>query len=136
MTRHYDEPVQVERGWLQTPTGGEGPTHLLWRGRLYRVRDVLGHWVETGAWWRSQTIRALHDGAAPLSEGKRAGSSVAVVDTASDTAFDTMLDTGWEAAERQVWRVEAQAGRSASAIVLDLALDTATGQWTVVRTHD
>ena len=121
MTRHYDEPAQVECGWVET-AGAEGPAHLLWRGRLYRVRDVLAHWVETGAWWQSTAIRSLHDGAVPESE--HPGSSA------------LLLDTGWDPAEREVWRVEAQAGRSAPIIVLDVALDTATGQWRVVRSHD
>ena len=130
MTRHYDEPAQVERGWLETSTAAtstgamESPTHILWRNRLYRVRDVLAHWVETGAWWRSSTIRSLHDGAVPTTgAGEQAGSV-------------TVVDTGWDAGEREVWRVEAQAGRSAPVIVLDLALDSATGQWQVLRTHD
>jgi hypothetical protein len=125
MTRHYDEPAQVERGWLETSTAAtESPTHILWRNRLYRVRDVLAHWAETGAWWRSSTIRSLHDGAVPTTgAGERAGSG-------------TVVDTGWDAGEREVWRLEAQAGRSAPVIVLDLALESATGQWRVLRTHD
>jgi hypothetical protein len=125
MTRHYDEPAQVERGWLETSTSPtESPSHILWRNRLYRVRDVLAHWVETGAWWRSSTVRLLHDGAVPTTgAGERAGSV-------------TVVDTGWDAGEREVWRLEAQAGRSAPVIVLDLALDSATGQWRVLRTHD
>jgi len=44
--RRYDDPVEVRRG--QT----EGPDQFLWRGRLWKVRAVLAHWVETGPWWQ------------------------------------------------------------------------------------
>jgi Family of unknown function (DUF6504) len=44
--RQYDDPVEVRRG--QT----EGPDQFLWRGRLWKVRAVLAHWVETGPWWQ------------------------------------------------------------------------------------
>ncbi len=47
MTRRYDDTVQVRRR-------DEAPAEFLWRGRLYVVRDVLSHWVETDAWWRTQ----------------------------------------------------------------------------------
>lgn len=43
--RSYGDPVQVRRG-------ADAPDQFLWRGRLYVVRDVLAHWVETGCWWR------------------------------------------------------------------------------------
>jgi hypothetical protein len=131
MTRHYNEFAQVERGWLETSTGGtEGPTHILWRNRLYRVRDVLARWVETGAWWRSSTIRSLHDGAIPPT------SAISTTGADERAGSVTVVDTGWDAGEREVWRLEAQAGRSAPVIVFDLALDSATGQWQVLRTHD
>ena len=48
--RLYDDPVEVRRGET------EGPDQFLWRGRLWKVRAVLAHWVETGPWW--QTARA------------------------------------------------------------------------------
>jgi Family of unknown function (DUF6504) len=150
MTRHYDELAQVECGWA----GTAGPAHILWRGRLYRVRDVLAHWVETGAWWRSTAIRSLHDGTVggpDRAESSAVSSAVSpavssavspamspAVSSAVSPAMSSaiLLDTGWDAAEREVWRVEAQAGRSAPLVVLDVALDTATGQWRVVRSHD
>jgi hypothetical protein len=28
------------------------PEAFRWRGRRYVVTEVLGHWVEVGAWWR------------------------------------------------------------------------------------
>jgi hypothetical protein len=47
--RQYIEPVEVRRGRVG---GVEGPAQFLWRDRLYLVRDVLGCWVESTAWWR------------------------------------------------------------------------------------
>lgn len=46
--RRYDDPVEVRRG------AGEGPDQFLWRGRLWKVRSVLAHWVETRAWWEDK----------------------------------------------------------------------------------
>jgi len=46
MTRRYDDPVEVRRR-------DEDPAEFLWQGRFYAVREVLAHWVETGAWWRT-----------------------------------------------------------------------------------
>lgn len=43
--RKYDDPVDVRRG------AAESPEQFLWRGRLWQVRQVVGHWVETGNWW-------------------------------------------------------------------------------------
>ena len=37
----------------------EEPTQFLWRGRLWQVRGVVGHWVETGPWWQSTGVRAV-----------------------------------------------------------------------------
>lgn len=34
-----------------TPLPEDGPQQFLWRGRLWQVREVLAHWMETGAWW-------------------------------------------------------------------------------------
>ncbi|WP_203335231.1 DUF6504 family protein [Nocardioides limicola] len=44
--RKYDDPVDVRRG-------GDGPEQFLWHGRLWKVREVIAHWVETGAWWQA-----------------------------------------------------------------------------------
>ncbi len=45
--RRYDDPVEV-----RTEAGAD-PDQFLWRGRLWQVREVVAHWVETGAWWRT-----------------------------------------------------------------------------------
>ena len=44
--RQYDDPVEVRRG------EAEDPDQFLWRGRLWKVRAVVAHWVETGPWWQ------------------------------------------------------------------------------------
>ncbi|WP_036196298.1 DUF6504 family protein [Nocardioides aequoreus] len=46
--RRYDDPVEVRTG------SGADPDQFLWRGRLWQVREVVAHWVETGAWWRHE----------------------------------------------------------------------------------
>lgn len=43
--RQYDDPVEVRRG------DREQPEQFLWRGRLWKVRAVVAHWVETTPWW-------------------------------------------------------------------------------------
>ncbi|PKH44427.1 hypothetical protein SAMN05192575_10265 [Nocardioides alpinus] len=45
--RQYDDPVEVRRG------EAEDPDQFLWRGRLWKVRGVVAHWVETGPWWQA-----------------------------------------------------------------------------------
>ena len=58
--RRYDDPVEVRKGWVSGPGHvGEGPEQFLWRGRLWQVRAVLAHWVETGSWWQSTGARAV-----------------------------------------------------------------------------
>ena len=47
--RRYDDPVEVRKG------ADEDPEQFLWRGRLWQVREVVAHWVETGAWWARRT---------------------------------------------------------------------------------
>ena len=57
--RLYDDPVEVRRGET------EGPEVFLWRGRLWKVRAVLAHWVPTGAdraereLWRVEAGRGI-----------------------------------------------------------------------------
>lgn len=45
--RQYDDPVEVRRGEAQDPD------QFLWRGRLWKVRAVVAHWVETAPWWQT-----------------------------------------------------------------------------------
>ena len=50
--RHYDDSVEVRRG------EADRPEQFLWHGRLWKVRAVHAHWVETGPWWQSSGVRS------------------------------------------------------------------------------
>lgn len=113
--RRYDDPVEVRRGLV---TGVEGPEQFLWRGRLWKVRAVVAHWVETAPWWQSSGVRAV------------VGS--AEVGTASGPAGDLLV-------ERELWRVEAGRGAGPGADgggVFDLSFDWSDGRWQLVGCAD
>lgn len=110
--RRYDDPVEVRRGLVDGELGPvEGPDQFLWRGRLWKVRDVVAHWVETGPWWQGS--------------GSGAGSGTG--------AAPELL------AEREVWRVEAARGMAATGSgrgVFDLVFDWSRGSWQLSRCLD
>jgi hypothetical protein len=137
--RRYADPVEVRQGILDqsTDTGSspspEGPEQFLWRGRLWTVRAVLAHWVETGPWWQSVGARAV------------SGAESA----ATESAPGARIPLGDLLTERELWRVEAGRGRpgasspAASADprdpvsgVFDLSFDWADGRWTLVGCVD
>ena len=62
--RLYDDPVEVRRG--DAGAFGEGPEQFLWHGRLWKVRSVLAHRVETARW--QSASEAGPAGADPLVE--------------------------------------------------------------------
>ena len=108
--RQYDDPVEVRRG------DAEDPDQFLWRGRLWKVRAVVAHWVETGPWWQGSGTTSGAGGAA-----------------------------GDLVAERELWRVEAgrgiqggrqQAGDQQSYGVFDLSFDWTDGRWQLVGCLD
>ena len=118
--RRYDDPVEVRKG------ADEDPDQFLWRGRLWQVREVVAHWVETGAWW------ARRSAAAPAAPGAD--------QTLGSAAVDTDL-----LREREVWRVAAARGRVAAAQspehdpgfgVFDLVFSWSEGSWQLVRAMD
>ncbi len=123
MTRGYDDTVQVRT------TPADDPAQFLWRGRLYVVREVLGRWRERQAWWARPRALAVHgvgeSGAvvgAGVADGARAGVGLAEVN-----------------ADREVWRVEASAGRMAGAGVYDLCretVDPSLPTWRLMRVSD
>ena len=104
--RRYDDPVEVRKG-------GDAPEQFLWRGRLWKVRDVLAHWVETGPWWQSGGVRAVIG-------SDESGAPVPATDLL---------------AERELWRVEAGVGPLTSG-VFDLSYDWADGHWQLVGCAD
>ncbi len=119
--RRYDDPVEVRKG-LVAGAGGlvEAPEQFLWRGGLWKVVDVVAHWVETGPWWQSAGVAALL--------GDESG-------TTPDAASTSDL-----LAEREVWRVEAGRGAVPQGAercgVFDLAFDWAQGGWLLTRCAD
>jgi len=121
--RRYDDPVEVRRGMVPGPGGSqEGPEQFLWRGRLWKVGDVLAHWVETGPWWQSRGAEAVH-GTEGLDEAGTGGG----------VGLAAPVDL---LAEREVWRVEAGAGAAAGSGLYDLCFDWTTGGWTLARVLD
>ena len=81
---------------MLTVTAVDGvPQRLRWRDRTYNVELVLGHWVESGAWWTSVARRVGVRTAerTPLSctvwrvEARGAAGSI-VVDLAHDEDVD------------------------------------------------
>ena len=105
MVRRYDEVIEVRE------TSTSGPALFLWRGRVYAVRSILGHWRERRAWWlEGATARLLGLDPVPASwEEPMSEAEVAVADVL----------------EREIWRVEAGAGRSDTVGVYDLGRDVA-----------
>lgn len=117
--RRYDDPVEVRKGWIGSPGAGvEGPEQFLWRGRLWQVRAVLAHWVETGPWWQSPGARAVVG-----SDEPRTGPAGAAV------VPDLLV-------ERELWRVEARRGRENGGGVFDLSFDWTAGSWQLVGCTD
>src|SRR6201991_2686720 len=102
--RTHADPVEVCQGLLDEDAQGlgaqsasEGPQQFLWRGRLWKVRAVLAHWVETGPWWQSTGVRA----------------AIGSEDAASETVRRGPIPIGDLLTERELWRVEAGRGRIA-----------------------
>ncbi|MCF6377317.1 DUF6504 family protein [Nocardioides KLBMP 9356] len=109
--RQYDDPVEVRRG------EAEDPDQFLWRGRLWKVRAVVAHWVEAGAWRpAASTSEPGGTGTAEREMWRvEAGRGLRVADA------DTDGHSG---------------GHSASHGVFDLSLDWADGRWQLVGSQD
>jgi hypothetical protein len=112
--RPYDDQVEVRKGPADRLVDGidEGPEQFLWRGRLWQVREVIAHWMETGAWWICKE--------AMVASGGRLGREP----------------------HREVWRVAAARGRAVAAVddpgfgVFDLTFDARAGRWCLAGTLD
>ncbi|MGZ4613339.1 MAG: DUF6504 family protein [Kineosporiaceae bacterium] len=130
--RRYADPVDV-----RTDSGEEAqaPTAFLWRGRLYVVRAVLGHWRERRSWWSSAAARMVHG------EG---GAEPAAVEVPDDVHAGAGVRVAELAEEREVWRVSAAPGRSFPGGVYDLCKEPAAAAsrgspadiWRLVRVAD
>ena len=114
MVRRYEEPIEVRAGVGGVdlvgginPVPDSSPSAFLWRGRLYIVREVIGHWRDRRAWWRE------------------------ALDLDEDTAAH-----GLGCLEQEVWRVEASPGRLAGTGVYDLGMDGPVRGWRLLRVAD
>ena len=126
--RRYDDPVEVRRGMV---TGIEGPEQFLWHGRLWKVRAVLAHWVETGPWWQSSGVRAvIGSDDAQYADDQHADDQHAGDRATPATAPPTDL-----LGERELWRVEAGRGGDTDG-VFDLSFDWNDGHWQLVGCAD
>ncbi len=117
--RRYDEAIDVRRGLV---SGQEAPTQFLWRDSLWVVRDIISHWIETGAWWEQPGVRELF-GEAGAPGGGGSGEEAGAARCAD------LLD------EVELWRVEAMRGRHGAG-VFDLSFAWGRGQWRLVRCVD
>jgi hypothetical protein len=125
VVRRYEEPIEVRSAGQARQAGAAdapgAPDAFVWRGRLYVVREVLEHWQERRPWWRD-ALEPVASGAeadgAPAGGGAEPPGVLAV------------------ARERQVWRVEASAGRMAGSGVYDLGADLSPRQWRLLRVAD
>ncbi|MBE3076476.1 MAG: hypothetical protein IMZ75_16340, partial [Actinobacteria bacterium] len=113
MVRRYEEPIEVRAG-----VGGvdpdPSPSAFLWRGRLYVVRDVIGHWRERKAWWRGA-----------LDPDEEDSDTLRGMPAAHGLDCPVHLDC----LEQEVWRVEASPGRLAGTGVYDLGMDGPARGW-------
>ena len=118
--RLYDDPVEVRRGET------EGPDQFLWHGRLWKVRAVLAHWVETAPWWQSAGARGVIG-------SDDAGATPIEPETAPAAGADLLV-------ERELWRVEAGRGSAATGAdrsgVFDLSFSWTDGSWQLVGCTD
>jgi hypothetical protein len=123
----HEEPVEVARA-------GDSPEQFLLHGRLHVVRAVLARWVEPGGWRWSGPGRV-----APVAAGGGGGGGGG--GGASVAAPPVIHSVPVDLADRELWRVEAAAGRAARLQVFDLCLDTATAppappRWTATLVEE
>jgi hypothetical protein len=114
--RRYTDPVEVRSA---SPEGTGAPSAFLWRGRLYVVRDVLGHWLERRSWWSSPAARMVHGEGVPAVDG-----ALALHAPLPGTATGPVRVADL-AQECEVWRVSASPGRAYPSGVYDLCREPA-----------
>jgi len=89
------------------------PAHFIWRGKLYRVRQVLSHWIQVGA----------DSGELPsvlLRTDRRLGT------------VETLVFGRDREVERELWSVRASVGRDGDVEVFQLCHDVPSGGWLLV----
>jgi hypothetical protein len=121
--RRYDDPVEVRKG------PEESPEQFLWRGKLWKVRAVLAHWVETGSWWQSADARAV------LGTDDTGDTAPSLVEEGALAPVTRPgARTGDLLGERELWRVEA--GDNSNGGVFDLSFEWSDGSWQLVGCVD
>jgi hypothetical protein len=107
------------------------PAQFLLRGRLHVVRAVLARWVEPGGWRWSGPGRVA---AVPVP----AGAAVAGDDAGVPPAVPFIPSVPVDLADRDVWRVEAAAGKSDRPRVFDLCRepDPERTRWTATLVEE
>jgi hypothetical protein len=116
LARRHADPVEVVRR-------DAAPAQFLWHGRLYVVREVLDHWLRSGAWWQAAALTRLTSGESSADD--------VMADLGTRSAGEVGLDD-----EREFWRVEAAPGRTGARAVVELCHSLASGSWTVTAIHD
>lgn len=143
MSRRYDEPIEVTSALARMPRTSD-PEAFIWRGRLFVVRAVVDRWQERRAWWRDVgreiQVRAEGGGASPEPARDGSGVSGEVGRAGGDVGSGGGVGAARHERERQVWRVEASAGKAAGTGVFDIGADGLTPQgsqrWLLLRAHD
>jgi hypothetical protein len=111
----------IDRGGGIDCVPDPAPSAFLWRGRLYIVREVIGHWRERRAWWREALDPAEDD-----SDTRRGMSATHGLD----------CPVHMDCLEQEVWRVEASPGRLAGSGVYDLGMNGPQRGWRLLRVAD
>ena len=144
MSRLHVDAVEVQRH-------DDEPAQFLWRGRLYKVREVLSRWTESGGWWRSAGVLALSAGDAAEAD------PLAPLETAPIPSSPRWAQRAWgepapdvgaaigpasvDDGEQEWFRVEAgcppfTGPSSAGTGVFDLCFSWSSGRWTLARVLD
>jgi hypothetical protein len=113
------EQVEVRRGGSH----GHDPTpeQFLWRGRLFSIRTVLNHWVDSGTWCLSPVDRGGRKGLLREAERTAGARVLALLD--ADQALVALGE------QREYWLVEASTGRHAAPGVYELSFDPVSMRW-------
>ena len=99
MTGHDGESVEVRRN------ENDEPVQFVWQNRLYIVRSVLAHWVETTPWWSSPTTTGV-----PADIGEREYWRVEAMAGAAETAGVYELRFDWSVGQWSVRRTDVEEG--------------------------
>jgi hypothetical protein len=87
------------------------PAHFIWHGKLYRVREVIAHWIQVGAGDVPPVLLRT--------DWHTRGVETAVLNRDKDI-------------ERELWSVRASVGRDGEADVFQLCHDVPESSWLMV----